>query len=182
MRRDVSRGCSPWAGTTHAGCPACSGWCPRAGPPRCCPGCWCPAAPWCPSWPIGGQHPVHQSRLTWPRPPAPPPAGSGSGSPPRTSRAGSSAGSHTSTLTILRNQLCKRRDPWFHVVPFLLCVRGIVYEWLNTEFIPLPNQQQLHKPDDNIITRFRAEHGPYHSDYLGLNLASADGLNMMMTQ
>ena len=50
------------------------------------------------------------------------------------------------------------------------------------EFIPLPNQQQLHKPDDNIITRFRAEHGPYQSNYLGLNLASADGLTVMMTQ
>ena len=46
----------------------------------------------------------------------------------------------------------------------------------------LPNQQQLHKPDDSIITRFRAEHVPYHSDYLGLTLASADGLTVMMTQ
>ena len=44
----------------------------------------------------------------------------------------------------------------------------------------LPNQQQLHKSDDNIM--FRAEHVPYHSDYLGLTLASADGLTVMMTQ
>ena len=46
----------------------------------------------------------------------------------------------------------------------------------------LPNQQQLHKSDDSIITMFRAEHVPYHSDYLGLTLASADGLTVMMTQ
>ena len=46
----------------------------------------------------------------------------------------------------------------------------------------LPNQQQLHKSDDSIITMFRAEHVRYHSDYLGLNLASADGLTVMMTQ